>query len=187
MIIYELWYFVVSFSFSFLHFSALAWRINWVLIFKSAILNTTTIFSQVFVFCISTTTIMGTTICKCFEISLLKEKYLRIFLQLAFLHFTIWMSLLFSFVRNIQNLVTRNIWVLSATVAKVIPYFDSHRSGRDSLSRCSAQENCRKLQHSFVIQWDAWLVNNLPIGVQLSSVLKHYLCYKVTENMFSFA
>ena len=136
---------------------------------------------------ISTTTIMGTTICKCFEISLLKEKYLRIFLQLAFLHFTIWMSLLFSFVRNIQNLVTRNIWVLSATVAKVIPYFDSHRSGRDSLSRCSAQENCRKLQHSFVIQWDAWLVNNLPIGVQLSSVLKHYLCYKVTENMFSFA
>ena len=27
MIIYELWYFVVSFSFSFLHFSALSWRL----------------------------------------------------------------------------------------------------------------------------------------------------------------
>ena len=155
MIIYELCYILLFLeTFSFLHFSALSWRINWVLIFKSAILNTT-IFSQVFVFCISTTILMGRTIRKYLENKFAKRKILEnLYTQLAFLHFTIWMSLLFSLVRNIQNLVTRNIWVLSDTVAKVISYSDSHRSGRDSLFRCSAQENCRKFQQSFVIQWE---------------------------------
>ena len=153
--LYELCYFLLFLeTFSFLHFSALSWRINWVLIFKSAILNTA-IFSQVFVFCISTTTIIGRTIRKCLENKLAKRKILE---NLAFLHFTIWMSLLFSFVRNIPNLVTEHIWVLSDPVVKVISYFDSHRSGRDSLLRCSAQENCETLQQSFVIQWEGCLL-----------------------------
>ena len=78
--------------FSFLHFSALSWRINWVLIFKRAVLNTT-IFSQVFIFCISTTRIME---------RLTNALRSTVFSILRFLHFILWMFLLFSRVRNIR-------------------------------------------------------------------------------------